>query len=125
MKRGQSYKDLEVYQLAHRLAVETHKTSLALPKFELYEEGSQLRRAAKSIPANIVEGYGRRRYKNDFIRFLTYAHASCNETIEHLEILIETNSVPADKGKTLLQDYDLLGRKLNRFIQSVIQQHIT
>jgi len=41
-----------------------------LPKFEMYEEGSQIRRSAKSVAANIVEGYGRRRYKQEFIRFL-------------------------------------------------------
>ncbi|MCK4476185.1 MAG: four helix bundle protein [Methanophagales archaeon] len=75
----QTYKDLEIYQLSHELAIKIHKVSLSLPKFELYEEGSQVRRAAKSIPANIVEGFGRRRYKNEFIRFLTFALASCDE----------------------------------------------
>ena len=122
---AQGYKDLEIYGLAHQLAVEVHQASMELPKFELYEEGSQLRRAAKSISANIVEGFGRRHYKNDFIRFLTYAHASCNETIEHLEILIETKSLSIEKGQNLLKQYDILGRKLNRFIQSVNQQHRT
>ena len=121
----QSYKDLEIYQVAHRLAVEAHQVSLMLPKWELYEEGSQLRRAAKAIPANIVEGFGRRRYKGDFIRFLTYAHASCSETIEHLELLVETGSLVSDKGLPLVQEYDVLGRRINRFIQSVMQQHLT
>jgi hypothetical protein len=51
--------------------------------------------------------------------------ASCSETIEHLTILVETNSLSADKGKALLADFDIWGRKLNRFIQSVIEQHIT
>lgn len=125
MGQVQSYKDLEIYQLAHRLAIEVHKVSMLLPKFETYEEASQLRRAAKSIPVNIVEGFGRRRYKGEFIRFLTYAHASCSETIEHLEILIETGSLLADKGNSLLNDYNILGRKLNRFIQSVLEQHLT
>jgi four helix bundle protein len=125
MAQAQSYHDLEIYQLAHRLAVEVHRASLTLPKFELYEEGSQARRAASSVPANIVEGFGRRRYKGEFIRFLTYAHASCSETIEHLTILVETGSLSADKGKALLADFDVLGRKLNRFIQSVIEQHNT
>jgi four helix bundle protein len=65
---AQSYRDLEIYRLAHALAVDVHVASLALPKYELYEEGSQVRRAAKSTPANIVEGFGRRRYKAEFIR---------------------------------------------------------
>ena len=55
------YKQLDIYQLAHKLGVESHKLALKLPKHELYETGSQLRRASKSISANIVEGYGRRR----------------------------------------------------------------
>jgi four helix bundle protein len=53
--------------------------SLKLPKFELYETGSQIRRSMKSVKANIVEGYGRRYYKNDFIRFIIYALASTDE----------------------------------------------
>jgi four helix bundle protein len=121
----QSYKDLEIYQLAHQLAVQVHHVTLDLPRFEMYEEGSQLRRAAKSIAANLVEGYGRRRYTGDFIRFLTYAHASCCETIEHIEILVETHSMPDEKGQALLAQYDLLGRKINRFIQTVTQEHRT
>jgi hypothetical protein len=58
-----SYRDLEIYQLAHALALRVHEMTLSLPKFELYEEGSQIRRSAKSAVANIVEGFGRRRYK--------------------------------------------------------------
>ena len=53
------YQNLRVYHLAHELGVEAHHLSLRLPKYELYETGSQLRRAAKSVSANIVEGYGR------------------------------------------------------------------
>lgn len=70
-----SYRKLEVWQLARELVIDIHRMSLTgLPKFEMYEEGSQIRRAIKSVKSNIVEGYGRRRYKQDFLRFLTYAH---------------------------------------------------
>ncbi len=58
-----SYRDLEIYQESKRLAIEVHKLSLTLPKFELYEEGSQIRRSSKSVTSSIVEGYGRRLYK--------------------------------------------------------------
>lgn len=67
--------------------------TMNLPKFELYEVGSQIRRSSKSIRSTIVEGYGRRRYKADFIRFLVYAHSSTDETRDHLETLYETKSL--------------------------------
>jgi len=81
------YKNLDIYRSAHRLAVAIHKLSLDLPKFELFEEGSQVRRSSKAVSANIVEGFCRKRYQQDYMRFMIIAHASCNETIEHLDIL--------------------------------------
>lgn len=91
------YKDMEIYKMAHELAIEVHKMSLELPKYELYEEGSQVRRASKAININIVEGFGRRRYKQEFIRFLIYAFSSCLETTEHLQILYKTSSLIDEK----------------------------
>jgi len=120
----QTYKDLEIYQLSHELAIGIHKVSLVLPKFELYEEGSQVRRSAKSIPANIVEGFGRRRYKNEFIRFLTFALSSCDETKEHLEILYETESLrDKDVFDSFMGRYEEQGRKLYNFIKAVESGH--
>lgn len=63
-----SYREIDVYNDSKRLAIEIHKMSLSLPKFELYEEGSQVRRSAKAVTSAIVEGYGRKRYKADFIK---------------------------------------------------------
>jgi four helix bundle protein len=91
-----------------------------LPEFEMYEEGSQIRRSSRSIRSNIVEGNGRRPYNQDFIRFLTYAHASCNQSIDHPETLQETGSLKDVSLFTQLQDQlNLLGRTLDLFIQSV------
>ncbi len=120
-----SYKDLEIWFLAKELSVEIHKMTMQnLPKFEMYETGSQIRRSSKSIRANIVEGYGRRRYKQDFIRFLTFAQASCDETADHLDLLIETKSLDDIKLYEILHArLDKLGRKLNKFIQSVEKMH--
>ncbi|MGB6222704.1 four helix bundle protein [Haloferula sp.] len=88
------YKKLRAWQLARELVIEIHKMSLTkLPKWELYEEGGQIRRSVKSVKSNIVEGYGRRRYKADYIRFLDYAYASLLETIDHLDTLHETDSL--------------------------------
>ncbi len=63
-----SYKKLEVWSLARELTIDIHEMTLQLPKFEMYEVGSQIRRSSKSTRSNIVEGYGRRFYKADFIR---------------------------------------------------------
>ena len=85
---AKSYRDYEIWQMAHELAVRLHKMTLEkLPRFEMYEEASQIRRSSKSISSNIVEGFGRKRHKNDFIRFLIYALASCDETRDRLEFL--------------------------------------
>ena len=117
----QSYKELDVYQLAHALAVEVHHMTLKeLPSFEMYEEGSQIRRSAKAISASIVEGFGRKLYQQEFIRYLTYALASCDETKEHLELLFETESLKDREMFTkLLERYEELGRKLYRFRETV------
>ncbi len=88
-KKIQSYRDLEIWKMARELVVPIHKMTLEkLPKFELYEEGSQIRRSSKSISSNIVEGYGRSRYKNEYIKYLTYAIASCDETRDHLWLFV-------------------------------------
>ena len=89
-----SYRKLEIWQKARQLVIDIHKMTLSkLPQFELYEEGSQIRRSIKSTKSNIVEGYGRRRYKQDYVRFLTYSLACCDETTDHLETLYETESL--------------------------------
>ncbi len=126
-RRSMSYRDLEIWKLAREIAIAVHRMTLQnLPKFEMYEEASQIRRSAKSISANIVEAYGRRRYKQEFIRFLVFAHASCDETIEHLQVLFETGSLTnEDIYRDLGTQLDLLGRKLNVFIDSVERLHRT
>lgn len=123
-ERAQSYRDLEIFVLAKELAVKVHKMTLEeLPKFEMFEEGSQIRRSSKSIASNIVEGFGRRRYKNEFIQFLTYAVASCDETKVHLEMLYETGPLKKDIFDKLLYGYKELGAKLFNFREAVITGH--
>ena len=95
-----------------------------LPKYEMYETGSQLRRASKSISANIVEGYGRRRYKAEYIRYLIFAHSSNNEAIEWLEYIRDCHPAHKDISTDYLVGMDKLGRKLNRFIQAVEKEHL-
>jgi len=115
-----SYRDLEIYKLSKRLAIEVHKMALTLPKFELFEEDGQIRRSSKSITSMIVEGYRRRRYKADFIKYLIYSHAECDETIVHLDFLFETESLKNENlYKTLKSDYEAFSKKINNYIKWV------
>ena len=115
-----NYRDLEIFKESKRLAIEIHKMRLLLPKFELFEEGGQIRRSSKSVNAMIVEGYGRRRYKADFINYLLFSQSECYETIVHLDFLFETQSLnDKDCSQKFHGVYDLLSKKINKFIQWV------
>lgn len=115
-----SYRELEIYKESKRLAIVIHTMTLTLPKFELFEEGGQARRSSKSVTSMIVEGYCRRRYKADFIRYLIYSHAECDETIVHIDFLFETESLKNETlYKTLKSDYEALSKKINNYIKWV------
>jgi four helix bundle protein len=81
-----SYRDLDIYNDSKRLAIEVHKMTLTLQDLNFTKRG-QVRRSSKSVTAMIVEGYGRRRYKADFIKYLVYSQAECDETIVHLDFI--------------------------------------
>jgi four helix bundle protein len=111
-----SYRDLEIYTLSKKLAIEVHKLSMSLPKYELYEEGQQVRRSSKAIASAIVEGFARRRYKKDFLKYLIYAHAECDETILHLEFIREIHAGEyASSLDVLRSGYENLSKKINRY----------
>ncbi len=114
-----SYEDLDIYTISLALFYRIHKESLEVTKHELYELGSQIRRSADSVNSNIVEGYGRKRYKADFIKFLVYSHASCLETKAHLNKIrfLYIDLIP--DVDQFIADYDILGAKIYNFIQYV------
>lgn len=114
------YRELDIYTESKRLAVEIHKLSMTFPKLELYEEGSQIRRSSKAVTSSIVEGYGRRRYKADYIKHLVYSQSECDETIIHLDFLFDCESF-TDKERyvQLKSEYDSLSKRINKFIQWV------
>ncbi len=113
------YQDLEIYKISYELAMNIHDMSLKFPKYELYEEGSQIRRSSKSMVINIVEGFGRRKYKNDIIKFLTYAQASCYETKEHLKFIFNLGYITKDKFNWYSKEYDSLGGKIFNLIKNI------
>jgi four helix bundle protein len=80
---GQNFRDLKVWQLGMQLVEEVYRLSQQFPKHETYGLGSQIQRAAVSIPANIAEGHAMGSTK-DFLRFLAIAQGSLAELETHL-----------------------------------------
>ena len=71
-------KDLEVFKRAYRASLDIHRVTLEFPKIEQYALADQLRRATKSICANIAEGFGKQRNSAaEFRRFLSMAQRFC------------------------------------------------
>lgn len=116
-----SYRDLDIYKISLELFYVVHTESLKLPKHELYEIGSQVRRSSDSVNTNIIEGYGRSAYKNEFVRFLTFSWASCLETIGHLEKINHLYNGVILKNEELIQRYKELSAKIYNFIKYVEQ----
>ncbi|MGD7653457.1 MAG: four helix bundle protein [Verrucomicrobiales bacterium] len=119
------YKKLRIWEQARELVSDVHHMTLSkLPKFEMYEKGSQIRRSMKSVKANIVEGYGRRRHKSEYIRFLGFSYASVLETIDHLETLYETKSLRDDALYHALHErLTLLSKSIYKFTRGVELHH--
>ena len=75
-----SFEDLEVFKRSYRISLEVHRTSLRLPREEQLALADQIRRASKSIPANIAEGFGKQSYSvAEFRRYLVMAIGSAEE----------------------------------------------
>lgn len=109
-----SYKDLEIYQISFDLSLKIRELTLNLDSHDKYEVGSQIRRSSQRIKDTIAEGYGRKRYKADFIKFLVYSYASHLEAKSQAEFLNL-----AVKDKTWLEiagKLDSLGIKIHNFI---------
>jgi four helix bundle protein len=108
------YRDLEVYKRAMNLLAPPHTVARRLPAHERFELASQLRRASKSIPANIAEGYGKKDSAREFKAYLNNALGSANEVMVHLEIASALQYVPDGDIQDLIDEYTVLAKQLHR-----------
>lgn len=113
-----SFRDLEVYQRSMALLDPTHSLVLTFPDFEKFDLASQLRRASKSVPANIAEGYAKRRSAKEFRAYLANAMGSATEMEVHLEIARELRYITAERCAELVAAYQVIARQLYRLIES-------
>ena len=111
-----SYRDLDVYRRAMNILVDVHRMTAGFPAFEQRELGSQIRRASKSVPIDIAEGYGRRKSEKDFKSFLATAMGSANEMVVCLEISKLLGYAREQDCDTLIREYEEVGKMLNGLI---------
>ena len=113
-----SYRDIEAYRRAMGVLAPLHKLLARLPDVERFELASQLRRAAKSVPANIAEGYGKKRSAKEFKVYLGRALGSANEVVVHLEIAVAVGYAGQEGVQALIDGYEIVAKQLFRLIES-------
>ena len=104
------HKDLIVFQKADELAFRIYKITVTFPKAEMFGLTSQLRRAALSVPTNIVEGYARKS-KKELAQFINIALGSLAET----EYLLDF-SKRLDYIKTDISEVEALVAEVGRLL---------
>jgi four helix bundle protein len=110
----ESYKDLKVYQMSYKLAMEMFWLTKKIPQEELYSLTDQIRRSTRSIVANIVEGWSKRWYENTFKRHLIHSIGSCDETKVWLNFALDCKYITAEEHRSFTAKYEELGKMLYR-----------
>ena len=114
-----TYQDLDVFQRSYNLALKIHQLSLKLPKGLQYDLADQIRRASRSIPSNIAEGYGRNKSFKDKINFLNSALGSNEEIIFNLKFLKDSGLISEQNFQEFHREYVICGKQLNQLIKSL------
>lgn len=116
-KTVKTYRDLNVYEASFRLAGEVFRLSRTFPPDERYSLTDQIRRAARSIPANIAEGWAKRNYINVFRRHLLDASGSCEETKVWLDVAFDCGYISDAVRAQWIVAYDKVGAMLNALVE--------
>ena len=103
------YADMLVYRQSYRLALQVSKFSRGLPREEQFELGRQLRRCARSVPANVVEGWTKRNSAAEFKRHLVIAAGEAAECRFWIGLAVEEGLVSKNAAQPILAEYGKLG----------------
>ena len=115
-KHANSFRDLEVYQLARQLSLEIFRLSKRFPKEENYALIDQIRRSSRSVGAQIAEAWAKRRYQKHFISKLTDADGEQQETQHWIETAMDCHYIDTQQGNQWLKQYASIGKMLNAML---------
>ena len=111
-RKYRGYKDLKVYQLAYGLAMEIFEGTKNYPKEEKYSLTDQIRRASRSIPANLAEAWKKRKYPKMFISKVIDAAGEAGEVEVWLDFSLDCGYLEKKKCDSLVERYDEVNRML-------------
>jgi four helix bundle protein len=114
----QGFRDLKVYQLAYKLAMEIFEETKLFPKEERYSLTDQIRRSSRSVVANIAEGYRKRQYPNMLASKFADADAEATETQVWLDLARDCGYMRSERRDQLIKQYEQVGKMLGSIIAS-------
>ena len=112
----QGFRDLKVFQLAYKLAMEVFEESKSFPKEERYSLTDQIRRSSRSVVANIAEGYRKRQYPNMLASKFADSDAEATETQVWLDFARDCGYMTKERHDQLLEGYETVGKMLGSII---------
>lgn len=101
-----SVRDLKIYNVAYKLAMEIFEITKKFPKEETYSLTDQIRRSSRSVAINIREGFAKKRYENIFIRHLNDSLGSSEETRGWLDFSLDCGYISKEIHDRLDKEYD-------------------
>lgn len=107
------HRDLKVFQLAYKLAMEIFSESKIFPKEERYSLTDQIRRSSRSVAANIAEGFRKRQYPNMFVSKLADSDAEATETQVWLDFASDCGYMSSERHQYFVRGYEEIGRMLS------------
>ncbi|HYL74720.1 MAG TPA: four helix bundle protein [Bryobacteraceae bacterium] len=107
-----------MFQLAYSLALEVFRETKSFPREEIYSLTDQVRRASRSVAANLAEAHRKRKYKNAFVLRVSDADAEATEVQLWLDFAKDFGYLPSDTHQTLVSKYEELGRMLGGILRS-------
>lgn len=116
MLTSQGFRGLRVYQLAFRLAMEIFEASKRFPPEEKYSLTDQIRRASRSVPTNIAEGYRRKQYPKMFASKMSDADGEATETLVWIDFSYACRYISVELQKRWSSGYEEVGRMLGGMI---------
>lgn len=119
----QSFLDLDVYKESFQLSIEIDDHLKKFPPEEKFLLTDQMKRASRSIPALIAEGYAKRESQKEFKKFLRDALAEANEMMNHLAFAKSRKYLNYATADDLINRYNILGKKLTNLREKWINFH--